>query len=136
MSLAYLLIAASATLVGTLGGLHLLYTFHGTRLHPREPGLREAMERSTLVITRQTTVWRALEGFNATHSLGILSFALVHGHLAVWRPEVLAASPFLMAVGMAVLLAYLVLARRYFFSVPFRGMALASALYGLGWALA
>ncbi|MBL8302732.1 MAG: hypothetical protein JNM26_08175 [Ideonella sp.] len=133
---AYLLIAASATVVGTLGGQHLLYTFHGRRLHPREPALREAMERSALVITRQTTVWRALKGFNATHALGILAFALVYGHLAVWRLDVLAASPFLMALGMAVLLAYGALARRYFFSVPYRGVVLASALYGLGWVLA
>jgi hypothetical protein len=33
---------------------------------------------------------------------------------------------------MAVLLAYLALARRYFFSVPFRGVALACVLYASG----
>lgn len=136
MSLACLLIAASATVLGTLGALHMFHTFHGNRLHPREPALREAMERSVLFITRQTTVWRAFKGFNATHALGIVAFALVYGHLALWRPEVLAASPFLMALGMAVLLTYGVLARRYFFSIPFRGVMLAVALYGFGWALA
>ena len=42
--LASLLVAASAAIVLALGGLRLLYTFHGSKLDPREPGLRQAME--------------------------------------------------------------------------------------------
>src|ERR1700754_2622070 len=136
MNAAYILIAASAAVLGTLGSLHLLYTYHGNKLDPRDPAVREAMQRTTPVITRQTSVWRATKGFNASHSLGIIAFALVYGYLALWRSEVLGGSLFLLALGMAVLLAYLALARRYFFSVPFRGVALASALYALGWAMA
>ena len=133
---AYFFIAASAAVLGALGGSHLLYTYRGNKLHPRDAGVRESMERSSLVITRQTTVWRANKGFNATHSLGIIAFALIYGYLALWRSSVLSGSHFLMALGGAVLLAYLVIARRYFFSIPFRGVALACAMYGLGWALA
>jgi hypothetical protein len=136
MDTAHLLIAAGAAILGALGCAHLFYTFHGNRLDPREPAVREAMERSSLVITRQTTVWRANKGFNASHSLGLVAFALVYGYLAALRPDVLDGSAFLSALGMAVLLGYLVLARRYFFSVPLRGMALACALYAIGWALA
>jgi hypothetical protein len=135
MNAAYLLIAASAAVLGTLGSLHLLYTYHGNKLEPRDPAVREAMQRTNPVITRQTSVWRATKGFNASHSLGIIAFALVYGYLALWRPQVLGGSPFLSALGMAVLLAYLVLAGRYFFSVPFRGVALACVLYASGWAL-
>jgi hypothetical protein len=80
-------------------------------------------------------VWRATKGFNASHSLGIIAFALVYGYLALRRSDVLGGSLFLLALGMAVLLAYLALARRYFFSVPFRGVALACALYASGWVL-
>ena len=135
MNAAHILIAASAAVLGTLGSLHLLYTYHGNKLDPRDPAVREAMQRTTPVITRQTSVWRATKGFNASHSLGIIAFALVYGYLALWRSEVLGSSLFLLALGMAVLLAYLALARRYFFSVPFRGVALACALYATGWAL-
>ncbi len=133
MSAAHFLIAASAVVLGTLGGLHLLYTLRGNRLEPRDPDVRAAMERSTLVLTRQTTVWRATKGFNISHSLGLLAFALVYTNLSLWHPDVLRDSVFLMALGMGVLLAYLVLARRYFFSIPFRGVALACALYLGGW---
>ena len=136
MTTSALLVAASAAVLGALGSIHLLYTYRGDKLHPRDPELRAAMERSTIVITRQTTVWRAHRGFNATHSLGLLLFALLYGHLALWQWPVLRASPFLLALGMAVLLAYLGLAQRYFFRIPLRGMALASALYAAGWALA
>jgi hypothetical protein len=135
MNAAYILIAAGAAVLGSLGGIHLLYTYHGDKLDPRDPAVREAMERSNLVITRQTTVWRATKGFNASHSLGIIAFALVYGYLALWRSEVLGGSLFLLALGMAVLLAYLALARRYFFRIPFRGVALACVLYASGWAL-
>lgn len=136
MTLAYLLIAASAGILGVLGGLHLLYTFHGRLLEPRDPAVRTAMEMSSPVITHQTTMWRANKGFNASHGLGIVVFALVYGHLALWAPQVLGASRFLMALGMAALLGYLVLAQRYFFRIPFRGVTLACALYACGWALA
>lgn len=135
MNAAYLLIAASAAALGSLGCVHLLLTYHGTKLDPRDPAVREAMERSHPVITRQTTVWRAAKGFNASHSLGIIAFALVYGYLALWRPIVLGGSPFLLVLGMTVLLAYLALAQRYFFRIPFRGVALACVLYGCGWAL-
>jgi hypothetical protein len=135
MNAAYLLIAASAAVLGSLGCVHLLYTYHGNKLHPRDPATRESMERSNPVITSQTTVWRATKGFNASHSLGIIAFALVYGYLSLWRSEVLGGSLFLLALGMAVLLAYLALARRYFFRIPFRGVALACILYASGWAL-
>ena len=71
--------------MGSLGGIHLLYTYRGWKLQPRDPALREAMAQSTLFITRETTVWRANKGFNASHSLGILVFALEYGYLALGR---------------------------------------------------
>jgi len=135
MTAAYVLIAASAAVLGALGCIHLLYTYHGNKLDPRDPTVRQAMERTNPVITRQTTIWRANKGFNASHSLGIITFALVYGYLALWRSDVLGGSLFLLALGMVVLLAYLALAWRYFFSIPFRGAALAAALYASGWAL-
>lgn len=135
MTLASALIAASAFVLGALGSIHLLYTFRGNKLAPRDPAVRRAMEGATYVLTRETTVWRATKGFNASHSLGMMAIAIVYGHLALWRPAVLADSPFLQVLGMGLLLGYLALARRYFFSIPLRGVALACLLYAAGWAL-
>ncbi len=130
---AHLLIAAGAAVLAILGALHLLFTYRGPRLQPRDPAVRAAMEQATLVITRETTVGRAVKGFNASHSLGLITFGVVYGYLALARPQVLADSAFLLALGLGVHLAYVVLARRYFFRVPLRGAALAGLLYAAGW---
>jgi len=135
MNTASLLTAASVAVFGALGSIHLLYTYRGNKLDPRDPAVRAAMEATHPVLTRQTTVWRATKGFNASHSLGVMVFALIYGYLALWRPEVLADSLFLRGLGMGVLLAYLALAQRYFFSIPLRGVALACVLYATGWAM-
>ena len=126
------LIAASAAIVFGLGALHLLLTFRGPKLLPREPGLRAQMEHSTLVLTRETSVWKAWIGFNASHSLGAMLFGAVYGHLALAHPAVLLHSPVLLAIGATLLLAYAWLARRYWFSVPSRGIVLALLLYAAG----
>jgi hypothetical protein len=133
--IAQALIAASAAIVLTLGTLHLVYTFYGTKLLPRDRALRAQMEQSTLVLTRETSVWKAWIGFNASHGLGAMLFGAVYGHLALVQPAVLMHSPFLLATGAALLLSYAWLGRRYWFSVPFRGIVLALLLYVAGTAL-
>ncbi|HOZ64217.1 MAG TPA: hypothetical protein PK497_07385 [Burkholderiaceae bacterium] len=132
MLLSSIFIAASAAVAGLLGGIHMLYTFHGNKLHPRDPTVRDAMMADTPVLTRETTVWRATKGFNASHSLGVILFAAVYIYLAGWHAGLLQASAFLLGLGMATLLTYLALARAYWFSIPFRGIALACGLYAAG----
>lgn len=127
--LASSLMAASAAVLLLLGAAHLLYTFRGTRLHPRDPALRERMQAVSPVITRQTTMWKAWIGFNASHSAGAMLFGLVYGHLAIVQAPVLFGSAFLLGLGAAFLAGFLVLARNYWFSIPFRGLVLATACY-------
>jgi len=130
--MASVLIVASAAIVFTLGALHMVFTFSGRKLLPRDAELPAQMAKSALVLTRETTVWKAWIGFNASHSLGAMGFGAVYGHLALTQPTVLLRSPFLLAVGGALLLAYTWLGRRYWFSVPLRGLVLASGLYAAG----
>jgi hypothetical protein len=112
-----------------------VYTFHGSKLLPRDRELRAQMEQSTLVLTRETSVWKAWIGFNASHGLGAMLFGAVYGHLALVQPAVMTQSPFLLATGAALLLGYAWLGRRYWFTVPFRGISLALLLYAAGIAL-
>jgi len=128
-ALPQILMAASAFVIGLLGAVHLLYTFRGDRLHPRDGGLQARMHEVSPMLTSRTTMWRAWIGFNASHSLGAMLYGLVYGYLATVRSDVVFGSAFLVLVGFAMLCALLVLARAYWFSVPFRGIALATALY-------
>jgi len=71
-----LLVAASATIILALGMLHLLYTFRGTKLLPRDPDLQARMSEVSPVITRETTMWKCWIGFNASHVLATTLYVL------------------------------------------------------------
>lgn len=124
-----ILMSLSALVVLTLGVLHLVYTFRGPKLTPRDPALQARMAEVPLVITRQTTMWRAWVGFNASHSMGAILFGLVYGFLGNAYPEILFRSPFLLAVGLAMLGGLAVLAKVYWFRIPFRGIVISLACY-------
>ena len=128
-TLPQLLAASSAFVLLFLGSVHLLYTFRGTKLHPRDHAVQLAMVGDSPVLTRQTTMWRAWIGFNASHSYGAMLFGLVYGYLALFQPAVLFGSLFLTVVALAYLTGLLVLAKAYWFSIPYRGILLSSALF-------
>jgi len=123
------LIAASAAVIFVLGALHLLYTFRGTKLHPRDAELRKRLEQVSPVISRETTMWKAWVGFNASHSYGALLFGAIYGYLALLHGAFLLQSRFLLGLGVLVLVGYAFLAKRYWFSIPFRGILIAAVLY-------
>ena len=128
-ALAPWLIAASAGIVLFLGLIHLLYTFHGSKLHPRDPELKARLAESFLVITREATIWKIWIGFNASHSFGAILFGSIYGYLSLAHSAFLFQSAFLLLLGLVSLAAYLFLAKRYWFSAPFNGLLLATALY-------
>ncbi len=129
MSIPSILMAASAAIILILGSFHLLYTFSGVKLHPRDPALTARMQQVSPVLTRQTTMWKAWVGFNASHSYGAQLFGLVYGYLALLHPEFLFSSTFLLTLGVVLLLAYAHLGKNYWFKIPLRGVLLALTLY-------
>jgi len=135
-ALAPYLMAGSAAVLFLLGLLHLVYTFHGPRLLPRDAELQERMKSVSPVITRETTMWKAWIGFNASHSFGAMLFGLVYGYLALFHPAFLFQSAFLLGVGFVLLGAYTFLGVRYWFSIPFRGILLSLVLYAFALILA
>jgi len=131
-----LLITASAAIVLILGTIHLIYTFASNKFVPRDSSLAEQMSRTSPIISKQTTMWRAWIGFNASHSLGTMLFGVLYGHLAVFHLEMLTQSLFLFSVGLIFLSSFLVLARLYWFSIPFFGIISSLVLYMAGFAVA
>ncbi len=134
--MATVLMATSAAIILALGAIHLIYTFRGLKLTPRDPSLQAAMTRVSPVISRETTMWKAWIGFNASHSLGAILFGLIYGYLATAKGALLFNSPFLLIVGLALLGSLAVLGKLYWFSVPFTGICVALACYVTAIALA
>jgi hypothetical protein len=87
------------------------------------------MSQTSPVITTETTMWRCWIGFNATHSMGLILFGLVFGFLALAHGQLLFRSPFLLAVGLAMLGGYVALCKVSFFSAPLTGVSIALACY-------
>jgi hypothetical protein len=124
-----LLMVASAAVFGLLGTLHLFYTFRGPAFFPRDRALKAAMETTSPLITKETTMWRCWIGFNASHSLGPMFFGMVYGYLALEHSEMLFGSHFLLALGLLMLVAFALLARAYWFRIPLVGICLSLGLY-------
>lgn len=125
------LMVVSAAVIALLGIAHLLLTLRGPKLLPRDRELRVAMERVHPVITTQTTMWRAWYGFNISHSMGAILYGFIYGYLALAHPDVLFQSTPLLVVGLITLLAYLVLAKRYWFKTPLLGISISLVCFVL-----
>jgi hypothetical protein len=130
--LARSLVALSAAIILALGIIHLVYTFWDPKLTPRDPAVQISMSATAPVISRETTMWKAWIGFNASHALGAILLGLVYGYLALVHPGLLFQSRFLLVVGFLSLGSYALLAKVYWFSVPFRALLVAVACYVLG----
>ena len=126
---ARILMVFSASIMFTLGVIHLVYTFWGASLTPRDPALQISMSQSSPIVTNETTMWRCWVGFNASHSLGLILFGLVFGYLAIAHGQLLFRSPFLLVVGLAMLGGFVVLCKVYFFSWPLTGISISLACY-------
>jgi hypothetical protein len=123
------LMVLSASIVFMLGVVHLVYTFWGTKLTPRDPALQISMSQIAPIITNETTMWRCWVGFNASHSMGLILFGLVFGFLGLAHSQLLFQSPFLLVVGLAMLVGFVLLSKAYFFSVPLMGISISLACY-------
>lgn len=124
-----ILLVAGALIFGTLGSIHLWLTFFGDRLDPRDPAVRSAMQSTPLRLSRSTSMWRAWTGFNASHSLGAIVFALFMLLLGIAHMDFLRTAPALAWLAAGNALAWLLLAWRYWFRIPLIGLALSSGCF-------
>ena len=132
---ARILMVVSASIIFTLGVVHLVYTFWAPKLTPRDPVLQISMSQISPVITKETTMWRAWVGFNASHSKGLILLGLVFGFLPLAHGQLLFQSPFLLVIGLGMLGGFVVLGKVYFFSVPLTCISISLACYLAGIAL-
>ncbi|MFT7613530.1 MAG: hypothetical protein ACI9J3_002505 [Parvicellaceae bacterium] len=71
MSAKYLWESGSLILV-TLGTLNFLYTFFSDKFTSRNINVIDEIKSSHMKLTKETTMWKAWIGFNASHSSGAM----------------------------------------------------------------
>lgn len=81
------------------------------------------------MISKQTTIRPAGQGFRASHSFCAMLIGLVYLYLALEPSHFLLESHFLLGLGLVYLLAMLVVARRYWFHIPLCGVSLSCFAY-------
>jgi hypothetical protein len=104
-------------------------------LSPRDPAVREAMVRDTILLTHRTTVWLAWVGFNLSHSLGVILFGVVALLIGRNLDSFEAQATVFLPLTVAVSGVYLVLAARYWFKTPFIWIAFSSVCFLVSWVL-
>lgn len=121
------LVAAAALIAGLLGVAHLVLLYASPKLSP-DRELADRLAVSVVPLSDATNLLRLWIGFNTSHALGALIFALTYGYLAIAHAELLTESPYLLVTGAAYPVAMLVTSLRYWFAVPTVGLTLVSLL--------
>ncbi len=124
-----ILIIIGATIFGVLGTIHLIYTFFTNKFEAYDSTVTEAMKASSPILTRETTIWNAWVGFNASHSLGAILFAGIYLPLTASYFNVVQQSVWFSTLPVLIGLSYLVLAKMYWFKIPFVGILIATVCF-------
>ncbi|EZH84082.1 hypothetical protein AU05_13495 [Ectopseudomonas composti] len=123
----YLYIAGCIPFIA-LGILHTVYTiadiYNPKRLIPYKSEIMGLMKESILAITKETNMWRAWVGFNISHGVGMLFFSVTYLYLSIFYMSFLQSSLFFMSAAPIISLTYLVLSKKYWFSIPAIGSAI------------
>lgn len=127
--MAQILVILGAAIFGILGTLHLLYTFYTSKFDPFDPAAKLAMESTSPQLTKDTTMWKAWIGFNASHSLGAILVAAFYIPLSLINFSIIEQSLWFIWLPVAIGLVYLWLANRYWFKIPFIGILLATVCF-------
>ncbi|MFC0118303.1 hypothetical protein ACFFK7_10335 [Pseudoalteromonas xiamenensis] len=124
-----ILLIIGVSIFAILGATHLVYTFFTKKLNPYNEEVFTAMEGTSPRLTKETTMWRAWVGFNASHSLGPMLLAAFYIPLAVNNFEIIKNSIWFSLLPVAVGVLYLVLAKTYWFKIPFMGVLISLACF-------
>lgn len=116
------LLIVGVSIFGFMGTVHLVYTFFTEKFSPFDASVTQAMQSTSPRITKETTIWLAWVGFNASHSLGAMLLAAVYLPLAIYNFDVINDSLWFSLLPVFVGVSYLILAKKYWFRIPFVGV--------------
>lgn len=118
-----------SAIFGLLGFVHLIYTFFTDKFNAYDPDVTAAMKGTSPVLTKETTVWRAWVGFNASHSLGAILVAAIYIPLAFSHIQFIVNNSWFAVLPSIIGFSYLLLAKNYWFKIPFFGILISTICF-------
>jgi len=112
-------------IIAVFGSIHLYYTFFTNKFSSRNEKVIEEMKTSFLILTKETTFWKAWIGFNASHSSGVIFIGIINFYLAAQYFTVLQSAHFFFIFNILTMGFYAWLARKYWFKIPLAGILIA-----------
>ncbi len=111
-------------IIAFLGIIHLIYTFFTNKFLPRNEKLAADMKSISPILTKQTTMWKAWIGFNASHSSGAIFIGFLNAYLAFGYFSLFVNDHVFFLFNILTIGFYLWLAQKYWFKIPLIGIAL------------
>lgn len=121
-----ILIVFGASIFGILGTMHLIYTLFTDKFEAHDASVTDAMKDTSPILTKDTTMWNAWIGFNASHSLGAMLFAAIYIPLVLFHFSLIQQSIWFSTLPVIVGFSYLILAKKYWFRIPFIGILIST----------
>lgn len=87
------------------------------------------MQTSSPILTKELTMWKAWIGFNASHSAGGIFIGIINLYLANQYFTVLQSDNFFFLFNILTVGFYVWLAKKYWFKIPFTGLAMTLACF-------
>lgn len=126
-----LLLVTGALIFTILGSIHLYYTYCTDKFTPTDKRTADFMKSCSPTISQQTSMWKAWVGFNASHSIGAMLVGGFYIPMAIQNMDVLRHSVWLSTLPLLVSACYLILAKKYWFNIPFLGISLSTLCFAL-----
>jgi hypothetical protein len=120
---------AGSVIMAALGLIHLAYTFFTNKLSPRNESLKAEMKTAYPTLTKQTTMWKAWTGFNASHSIGMIFMGLINLYLAAGYFSIFKTDNLYFLLNIFTVVFYLWLAKKYWFRIPLAGIVISFLCY-------
>ena len=118
-----------------LGSIHLYYTFFSNKFFSKNEGLISEMKNSCPILTKETSMWGAWIGFNASHSIGAMFIGIINFYLALEYFTTLQADHFFFIFNILTIGFYVWLAKRYWFKIPLIGLLISLMCYIISYIL-
>lgn len=116
-----------------LGSIHLFYTFFTNKFSSRNTHVISEMKSSHPILTKQTTLWKAWVGFNASHSIGVVFFGIMNLYIAFKYFDILQSDQFFFLLNILTAGFYVWLGKKYWFHIPFLGALISFIFYVLSY---